>query len=111
MLAASGPAGDSPSEQLGQALPLAALQRERLNSEGRKVRERDFADALGAAIPGAEIERRLPIPGWDPQPGNVDLFQRSENGDVRWAAEVKLKASNDLYECIWDMAKLAWFAT
>jgi len=79
--------------------------------EGRKVRERDLADALGAEIPGSEVERRLPIPGWDPQPGNVDLFGRGEDGNVSWAAEVKLKSSDDLYECIWDMAKMASLAT
>lgn len=111
MSATSGMPHRSPCEQLREALPIAALELERLDRAGEKVRERNLADALQAAIPGSEAERKLPIPGWDPQPGNVDLFRRDDAGNVQWAAEVKLKDGNDLYECIWDMVKLAWFAT
>jgi hypothetical protein len=96
---------------LSEALPLAVAALKRLDAEGQKVREWDLAKALEAAIPDSEAERRLPIPGWDPQPGSVDLFRRNAAGVVLWAAEVKLKNENALFECMWDMAKMVWLAT
>jgi hypothetical protein len=55
------------------------------------------------------VERKFPftIPRWDPQPGNVDIWVNGPTGQPELVIETKLKDSNKLYECLWDMTKLS----
>jgi hypothetical protein len=48
--------------------------------------------------------RRFPIPGWDPQPGAVDLFVLDHAGSLSIVAELKV---DDIEDTIWDLFKMA----
>lgn len=72
----------------------------------RRVVERDLAEALAAELPNSEMERSWPVPNWDPQPGRFDIVVSGDDGRPRLAIETKLKSSNDIYECLWDLLKL-----
>jgi hypothetical protein len=76
-----------------------------------KIRERHLADALARHLPRAVAERKLHVPGWDPQPGNVDVFTRDRLGRPDLIVETKLKEGNQVFECLWDMAKALSLAT
>lgn len=114
---AAGPGGRTlasghvSSGLIQDAVHAAAHRLSRLSADGEKVRERELARAVGDAIPSSVTEQKLHVPGWEPQPGNVDLVGSESPGDLRFAAELKLKAGNDLFECLWDMAKLLSLAT
>ena len=60
---------------------------------------------------GGQVDRKLHVPGWTPQPGNVDVWAVDESGTPRLVVEAKLKSTNDLFECLWDMAKIASLLT
>jgi len=82
-----------------------------LDSAGHAVRERHLAHAVAAHLDDATVERRLEVPGWDPKPGNVDLFTTDWRGRPRLVVETKHKEGNQIYECLWDMAKVLSLAT
>lgn len=77
----------------------------------KKIGERQLALALGEALPGSVVERKLYVPSWDPQPGNVDVFTLDDDGQAVLVVEAKLKSGNQLFECLWDMAKCLSLAT
>jgi len=62
------------SDPLGRATLAARNDLEALDRTGHQVRERHLAEALAAHLDHATVERRLEVPGWNPKPGNVDLF-------------------------------------
>lgn len=71
-----------------------------------RVRERHLADAIARHLDSAVSERKVYIPNWDPQPGNVDVFTTDWRGRPNIVIETKLKEGNDVFECLWDMAKM-----
>jgi TIR domain len=124
------PAGDPPAQQprparpssiptahvktedpVARAATLAASDIEALALSGHKLRERDLADAIVRHLDHAVAERRLHIPGWLPQPGNVDVFTVDRRGRPRVVIETKLKSDDRVFECLWDMAKMLSLAT
>ena len=76
-----------------------------------KIRERQLADALASHLPRAVVERKLRVPGWDPQPGNIDVFTLDRLGRPDLIIETKLKEGDQVFECLWDMAKALSLAT
>lgn len=48
--------------------------------------------------------RRFPVPGWDPQPGGVDLFVLDQAGSLSIVAELKV---DDIEDTLWDLFKMA----
>lgn len=46
-----------------------------------------------------------------PQPGNVDAFTKDWLGRPVLVIETKLKEGNQVFECLWDMAKMLSLAT
>lgn len=66
--------------------------------------EAALTQALAERLPGASVgHKKLDIPDWNPQPGNVDIAV--QEGDVHVAfAEVKIEK---VEECLWDAYKLA----
>lgn len=76
-----------------------------------RIRERHLADALARHLPRAVAERKLYVPGWDPQPGNVDVFTLDRLGRADLVIETKLKEGDQVFECLWDMAKALSLAT
>jgi hypothetical protein len=99
------------ADPVARATLEAATDLEALDAAGRPVRERDLANALGRHLGGATVERRLRIPGWNPQPGNVDVFTTDWRGQPKLVIETKHKDGNDVFECLWDMAKVMSLAT
>lgn len=97
-------------DPVGRATLKAAEDLASAGAEGVRVRERHLADALARHL-GAVAERRLHVPGWDPQPGNVDAFTTDWRGRPALVIETKLKAGNDVFECLWDMVKVLSLAT
>jgi hypothetical protein len=93
-------------DPVGKATIAAARRLEQLELEGKPVRERQLQEALAAELSNAEIERRVHVPEWDPQPGALDVLTRDDSGDLRTVVETKLKAGNDIFECLWDFAKV-----
>jgi hypothetical protein len=91
---------------IGGALPRAAAALEALDRAELPVRERELQVALAEQIPGGDIERRVHVPGWDPQPGGLDVLVRDPSGELTHVVETKLKSTNDIYECLWDFAKV-----
>ena len=98
--------GTEHDASIGNATAAAARCLERLNREGSPVRERQLQLALVDEIDNAETERRLHVPNWDPQPGAIDIVTRDDAGRVTSVIETKFKAGNDIYECLWDFAKV-----
>ncbi len=99
------------SDPVAVATEKAASDLDRLGAQpGARVRERDLSLALGKHLDGS-VERRLHVPNWDPQPGNVDLFTTGEDGLPSIVIEAKLKSDNSIFECLWDMAKVLSLAT
>jgi len=97
-------------DPVGQATVAAARRLEDACDRGERVRERQLQEALAAELPRAEIEQRVPVPDWDPQPGATDVVTRDPAGGVVQVIETKLKATNDIYECLWDLAKVVSFS-
>ena len=93
-------------DPIGHATLAAAKRLEALDGLGKRVRERQLQEALAAVLPRAEVERGIQIPGWDPQPGHIDVLTRDTEGRVDRVIETKLKSTNDIYECLWDLAKV-----
>jgi hypothetical protein len=91
---------------IGNATRATARCLEQLDREGRPVRERQLQLALAEEIDNAETERRLRVPNWDPQPGATDIVTRDDAGRLTSVIETKLKSGNDIYECLWDFAKV-----
>ena len=63
-----------------------------------------------ALMPGCEVTgpRGIKVPGWDPQPGPVDLLVRPPGEPASTiAAELKV---DDVDEVLWDLVKLAALA-
>ena len=103
-------------------LDATALAREALRGAAASVaphdtdksfQERRLEGALVAEltelIPGAQIIARkqvagLVIPGWDPQPGAVDLVVTNTDGGARIVIELKI---DDVHHSLWDILKLA----
>lgn len=101
-----------PNGEIASALNGAETHLRAIDASGeRRVRERDLADGLAKGMQHAMVERKLSVPGWNPQPGNVDLYTLDQDLRARSVVETKLKASNDIYECLWDMAKLLSLVT
>jgi len=103
------PVGDEIDEgdSVARALSLAARAIEQLELAREKpIRERDLADALGSQLARSRVERKLTVPGWDPQPGAVDVFTVDARGNPVLVIETKLKSDNALFECLWDAAKV-----
>ena len=99
-------------DPVAQATVRAAVELAQLGLDpSARVRERDLADSLARHLSGAIAERKLPVPGWDPQPGNVDVFTRDQTGLPCLVIETKLKDDNSIFECLWDMAKVLSLAT
>jgi hypothetical protein len=48
--------------------------------------------------------RQFPIPGWDPQPGGVNLFVLDDAGSLSIVAELKV---DDIEDTLWDLFKMA----
>jgi len=101
----AGPEVDE-SDLIARATLAAGTDLEVLDSAGHAVRERHLAEALAAHLDHATVERRLEVPGWDPKPGNVDLFTTDWWGRPKLVVETKHKDGNQIYECLWDMAKV-----
>lgn len=97
-------------DPVAQATVEAAEDLASAGAEGVRVRERHLADALARHL-GAVAERRLHVPGWDPQPGNVDAFTSDRRGRPVIVIETKLKEGDQVFECLWDMAKMLSLAT
>lgn len=99
-------------DPVAQATVRAAVELAQLGLDpSARVRERDLADSLARNLSGAIAERKLHVPGWDPQPGNVDVFTRDKDGLPDLVIETKLKDDNSIFECLWDMAKVLSLAT
>lgn len=94
------------ADPVGTATLAAAGRLEQLDGDGDRVRERELQLAIASELPSAETERRVHVPGWDPQPGAVDILVRGEDGGLATVIETKFKAGNDIYECLWDFAKV-----
>lgn len=92
--------------RIGEATRTAARCLEALDREGLPVRERQLQSALAESIDNAETERCLQVPNWAPQPGAIDIVVRDDAGRVAGVIETKFKAGNDIYECLWDFAKV-----
>jgi len=99
-------------DEVGEATVRAAEELAVFDeAQGRAPRERDLAQALGRHLGNAVVERRWPIPDWDPQPGNIDVWTTDGHGRPRTAIETKLKDGNDVYESLWDLIKLVCLGT
>jgi len=99
------------SDPVARATLAAAADLEALDQANGRVRERQVADALGRHLESARVERKLRIPGWDPQPGNVDIFTTDWLGRPKLVVETKHKDGDDVYECLWDLAKVLSLTT
>src|SRR4051812_5403065 len=56
-----------------------------------------------------EARRQRWIPGWDPQPGQIDvLVERTsrQTSRLRYAAELKWCNENKVFEALWDIMKM-----
>ncbi len=99
-------------DPVAQATVRAAEELAQLGLDpSARVRERDLANSLARNLSGAVAERKLNVPGWDPQPGNVDVFTRDQLGLPALVIETKLKDDNSIFECLWDMAKVLSLAS
>lgn len=99
-------------DAVAQATVLAARELVALEQQqGRPPRERDLAAALGRHLQSSVVERRWPVPDWDPPPGNIDVWTTDWQGRPSTAIETKLKDGNLIYESLWDLIKLLSLAT
>src|SRR5688572_10525405 len=94
---AEGGSVSGSQQEIAAALSLAARQLSAADAAGDHANEQALAIALATEIQSSEVERRLEVPGWDPQPGNTDVWARNSVGDPRLVIETKLKASNNIY--------------
>ena len=92
--------------RMAEVAALLAAEDAAIAADGRYVKEADLTGALAEILPGAQTERTLEIPNWDPQPGRFDLVVEPDRQPVPIAIECKLKDSNDTYESLWDALKL-----
>jgi len=117
-LEAGNPESESPKDRLPdpngeitECLGTVVEEFRHLEDAGEKIKERQLSLALGRRMKNGVVDRQLAVPGWDPQPGNVDVWARDHEDRPRLVVEAKLKSTNDIYECLWDMAKVASLTT
>jgi|tagenome__1003787_1003787.scaffolds.fasta_scaffold20983342_6 hypothetical protein len=72
--------------------------------------DRAFVDALRQhTVERVDARRQRWIPGWDPQPGQIDvLVERTtrETARLRFTAELKWCNDNKVFEALWDVVKM-----
>jgi hypothetical protein len=96
--------GDDP---VGRATERAVLDLAELGRDpGARIVERTLANALAASLQGGIAERRVAVPGWSPEPGNVDVLTKDWRGRPNLVIETKLKDDERLLEVLWDAPKL-----
>lgn len=91
---------------VGRAVHSAAETLQQLDRDGVAVRERALQQALAAHLPGGGLERQHFVPGWDPQPGRLDVFVQDGAEVLTHVIETKLKADDRIRESLWDFAKV-----
>jgi len=101
-----------PDDPVGRATERAVRDLAEIGRDpAARIVERTLANALAACLDGAEAERKVPVPGWRPEPGNVDVVTRDWRGRPKIVIETKLKEDDKLGEILWDAPKLLSIAT
>lgn len=102
-------------ERLRMVLPQVAAALQALGIPGTKLREKDLeqamVDVLSEAYPGhVRKNRKVPISGFFPNVGNVDLLvDRVPGQTFCWLGELKWSygTPDKIFEAAWDAVKLA----
>jgi hypothetical protein len=97
-----------PHDLFAEAVRVAAA---RLDAEpSRNFLELRLESALDAALrdlveDGVKVaaRRQFHLPGWDPQPGGIDLFLLNQERALSHVAELKI---DNIDEALWDLFKM-----